>query len=157
MEFSNTTQLIGKRIIWNTVMYLLYAIMFIGVSIWLYISMKAASNPDTFLVAMFYLTLGASVVFLTVTVFMSLRKNDAIYVDLNALIIRNIKDISIPFTDIENIQMTFYKHPINKKICKRYTSGIIVITLKNNKKIYVRDIKDLENVCYSLRKIVLNR
>ena len=42
--------------------------------------------------------------------------------------------------------MSFYKHPINKKICKRYTSGIIVITLKNNKKIYVRDIKDLENL-----------
>ena len=157
VEFSNTTQLIGKRIIWRGVMYLLYALMFIVVSIWLFISIKATSNPDTFLITTFCLTVVISIMFLIIAVPKLLRRKDAIYVDLNSLIIRKNKDISISFTDIENIQLSFNKYHMGSRSYRNFSSGKIVITLKNNKIVYVDDIKDVENVCYSLRKIVLNK
>ncbi len=157
MEFSNTTQLIGKRIIWRGVMYLLYALMFIVVSIWLFISIKATSNPDTFLITTFCLTVVISIMFLIIAVPKLLRRKDAIYVDLNSLIIRKNKDSSILFTDIENIQLSFNKYHMGGRRYRNFSSGKIVITLKNNKIVYVDDIKDVENVCVSLRKIVLNR
>lgn len=148
MELSNRAKLIGRRVFWRNIIFLLCGLIFIGVSIWLYISMKAANNPENILVVMFYMCMTLAIIFLIICFLMFLRKKDAIYLDSNALVIKTYKTKMIYFDDIENIQMSNYRYA---------TSGVIVITLKNNKKIFVNDIRNVQKVCFLLRKIILDK
>lgn len=148
MELSSRAKLVGRRVFWRNIIFLLCGLMFIGVSVWLYISMKAASNPKTLLVVMFYICVALAIILFIIGSLMFLRRKDAIYLDNETLVIRNYKDKIVTFDDITNIQMSTYRYA---------TSGIIVITLKNNKKIFVNDIRNIKKVCFLLRKIVLDK
>lgn len=134
-------------------------IMFLVVDSWLFYSMSQSSNPDSLLVAMAIVVAIIDIIFLILTILNFFKKTDAIEVKYEKLIIYNYKKIVVNFNDVKDIKYIPYRGAYGKYnifgIGWR-TTGQIVIYLRNNKIIYISDIKNVSKACTDLRKIVLN-
>ncbi len=153
MEISNNYQLIGKRIIWKKIQYLIYSVIFTSLSIY-FVFLIINQNVDNFYIILLCLLIILSFYLIVVTIISFFEKNDAIYINCDSLIIRMQKDIIIPFIEIEDIQKNFYKYRIGKKRFSNYNFGNIVIVLKNQKKFYVKNIKEVNYTCIKLKEMV---
>lgn len=153
MEINNNYQLIGKRITWKKVQYLIYCVLFVSLSIY-FTFLIVNQNSDRFYIILLCFLIILSIYLIVITIISFLEKKDAIYINYDSLIVRMHKDIIIRFIEIEDIQKNFYRFRIGKRKFSNYSSGKIIIILKNNKKIYVKNIKDVNDTCIKLREIV---
>lgn len=148
-----------KRVKVIRYLFIFIFIMFLVVDSWLFYSMSQSSNPDSLLVAMAIVVAFIDIIFLILTILNFLKRTNAIEVKDGKLIIYNYKKIVVNFNDVKDIKYIPYMGPSGKYnifgIGWR-TTGQIVIYLRNNKKIYVSDIKKVSTACVDLRKIVLD-
>lgn len=148
-----------KRVKVIRYLFIFIFIMFLVVDSWLFYSMSQSSNPDSLLVAMAIVVAVIDIIFLILTILNFLKRTNAIEVKDEKLIIYNYKKIVVNFNDVKDIKYIPYMGPSGKYnifgIGWR-TTGQIVIYLRNNKKIYVSDIKKVSTACVDLRKIVLD-
>lgn len=151
--------MIFKRVKVIRYLFIFIFIMFLVVDSWLFYSMSQSSNPDSLLVAMAIVVAVIDIIFLILTILNFLKRTNAIEVKDGKLIIYNYKKIVVNFNDVKDIKYIPYMGPSGKYnifgIGWR-TTGQIVIYLRNNKKIYVSDIKKVSTACVDLRKIVLD-
>lgn len=136
-------------------------ISFIPVVIWLFISlMNSKGNPETLLVIMAILCLCLDILFLILFVVYNLQKKDAITLKGDKVILKTYKEQVLEFKDIKDIKKRCtYFGPSGRKIAASIGllfSGYIVFTLNDNKKIYIKDIKNVDEVCFILREKILN-
>ncbi len=135
-------------------------ISFIPVVIWLFISlMNSKKNPNSLLISMAILCLCLDILFLILSIVFILQKRDAITIKDNKVILKTYKEQVISFNDIKDIRKhCSYFNSRGAYIASKIgilNSGYIQFTLKDNKKIYIKDIKDVTEVCFTLREIIL--
>ncbi len=135
-------------------------ISFIPVVIWLFISlMSSKKDPDPLLISMAILCLCLDILFLILSIVFILQKRDAITIKDNKVILKTYKEQVISFNDIKDIRKhCSYFNGRGAYIASKIgllNSGYIQFTLKDNKKIYIKDIKDVTEVCFTLREIIL--
>lgn len=146
-------KVIGKRIKWDRYLFLLVFLAFVGIFTFQLYSIFNSSKVDTLLYVFVFIVLAYLIYFLTFTILAFLRKEDAILVQDDKLIVRKIKERTIDFKNITDIKYTLnYSGRIGT-----FKLGKIIITLINGKTIKVYDIKNAKNVCLELRKIILEK
>ena len=136
-------------------------ITFIPLVIWLFISlMSSKGSPETLLVIMAILCSCLDILFLILFIVYILQKKDAITLQTDRVILKTYKEQVIEFKDIKDIRKhCTYVGPRGGLIAASIgilSSGYIVFTLNDDKKIYIRDIKNVSEVCFVLREKILN-
>ncbi len=146
---------IGYRVKWKNVLFSFSCIMLAVISAWLFFSMSQTDSPDSMLVAFAIITCCLAVFFLTCTVAGILRKRVCVKICGETLILVKYREYIIDFADIENVQ---YMRSSSGSGGKRsligsipYDSGKIIVTLKNNSKVSVDDVKNVRRVCSVIR------
>lgn len=142
-------------------MFMFLFITFIPLVIWLFISLKSSKgNPETLLVIMAILCLCLDILFLILFIVYNLQKKDAITLQSDRVILKTYKEQVLEFKDIKDIRKhCTYIGPRGGLIAASIgilSSGYIEFTLVDNKKIYIRDIKNVSEVCFVLREKILN-
>ncbi len=154
----------GKMVFKRTKAYawifIVLFISFVPVVIWLFTSlMYCKGSPDYLLITMAILCLCFDILFLVISIVYFLQKKDAITIKDKKVILKTYKEQVISFDDIKDIRKhCYYFSSKGMAIASQIgllNSGYIQFTLKDNKKIYVKDIKNVSEVCFTLRGIVL--
>ena len=148
-----TSEDIGYRVKWINGLFYFYSIMFGAVSAWLFYSMSQTRSPDSLLVAMAIVTCLAAVIFLATAIAGTAKKRACLKICGETLIVAKYKEKIIDFADIENVQYTLSRigAPTNSIFANMtLKSGKITITLKDKSKIYVRNVKNVKTVCYTI-------
>lgn len=147
-------KVIGKQIKWIKYALIILLICFTAVDVWLFYSLTQSKNPDRMLIIMPYVVLAITVFLLVCSILEFIKKTDVIFIKDNKVIIKIYKTKELNFEDIKDI-----KYCLNsgggRLFNTTYKSGKIIFVLKDNKKIKVDNIKDVEIVCSSLRNLVL--
>lgn len=136
-------------------------ITFIPLVIWLFISLNSSKgNPETLLVIMAVLCSCLDILFLILFIVYILQKRDAITLQTDRVILKTYKEQVLEFKDIKDIRKhCTYIGPRSGIIASAIgilSSGYIVFTLNDDRKIYIRDIKNVTEVCFVLREKILN-
>lgn len=151
MKINDSYELVGTRTKWQGIVFLFAFICFGVYSYWLLYSLNSTNNPDSLLVVMTILVLIFGIVFLVCSVLVFTKKKKALYISWKKLIVFNYHEKDIEFSNIASIKYrentTRYKF-VSTGRC----SGTIYITLKDNKVIKAKDIKDVKNVCMILNE-----
>ena len=140
--------IIGKRIKWKKILLLISTFLFLFVTLFEFVSLANSKKEDNFLIITCVLLLLISLLLLTFTILSFLKKNNAILIKDDNLIIRNYKEKIINFDDIIDIKYTLnYSNRVGF-----FKSGVITLYLSDNSKIKVSDILDVSTTCQNLRK-----
>lgn len=136
-------------------------ISFIPVVTWLFISLfSSKASPQTLLVIMTIICLCLDVLFLILSIIYILQKKDAITLEDKQVILKTYKEKTLEFKDIKDIKRHSYyfggKGYFAASSIGLLSSGYIEFTLNNGNKIYIKDIKNVKNVCRTLREVILN-
>lgn len=136
-------------------------ITFIPLVIWLFISLNSSKgSPETLLVIMAILCSCLDFLFLILFIVYILQKRDAITLQDDKVILKTYKEQVLEFKDIKDIRKhcTYIgrRSVIIASAIGILSSGYIVFTLNDDKKIYIRDIKNVSEVCFVLREKILN-
>ncbi len=122
--------------------------------IWLIISISSSKKIDTLLLIMTILVSIIEVLLLIDIIIKFLKKKNAVIIDKDLVIINNIKSQKVKFDEIKNIQYKPYR--INGVIgIHKLRTGDLIFTLNDDKRLYVKEIKNVRQTCNELRKIVL--
>ncbi len=135
-------------------------ILFVPVVIWLFISLSSSKgNPDSLLVVMTIVCLCLDILFLALSIIHTLQKKDAITIKDKQVILKTYKEQVIEFNEIIDIKRHCnYFNARGSAIAASIgllSSGYIEFTLKDGKKVYIKDIKNVRKVCTTLREIIL--
>ena len=150
---------IGVRIKWVKILFLILFIFMVGIDAWLFYSLANTANPDTLLWAMSFVVLAIAIMLLVFTILSFIRKQDAILIENETVIIRNYKEKKLDYKDIINIQYAKSRSGSggpNGLTPGEYKSGKIIFTLKDGKTVSVSEIKNVRQACSKLRREVLN-
>lgn len=124
--------------------FLVLFIFFIPVVIWLFISlMHSKKDPEPLLIAMAILCICLDVLFLILSIVYFLQKKEAITIKDDKVILKTYKEQIISFNDIKDIRKhcNYFSSKgkiVASKIGLLY-SGYIQFTVKDDKKIYIKD------------------
>ncbi len=136
-----------QRIHWMKWMFTLLDAYLIGTTIWLFYSLSHAKKTEPLLIAMAVLMAVFSLVLFIVSLLSWLKKVDALTLKEDRLIIRDYKEKTVMLDDVATFryQLNHASGAASSRI-GQFKSGHIVITLKDKKAIWVKDLKNVAEV-----------
>lgn len=146
-------KVIGKRIKWVKYFLLVVLLSMIGVDSFELYCILNSKVKDSTLYIIFFIILGLIIILGVFTLLEFIKKNNAILIDDDKVIINIYKKHIVSFNEIKDIRYIYNRSP---KI-GQYQSGNIIFTLKNGGFIKVNDIKDVKNTTIQLRNMVLEK
>lgn len=142
-------------------LFLFIGIFFVPVFIWEFISLLSSKNkPEALLVVAAVLTFGISLTCFIYSTLDFIKKKDAITIKDKGVILKTYKEHVISFDQIKSIK--YHKNHVHNDgllfaaIHGMAGTGYIVFTLNDGKKLYAKDVMDVEEVCLALREVILS-
>jgi len=150
-------EVIAKRIKSKGILFLIYALMFLAVSIWQLISLNSSSNKDSFLLIVFLMAVFFFIFFMILSLLDLFKKKNAIIVQNKTLIIQVYKMEEIPFRDISKVEYSIRRSSKKSIIDVLFQVGTLYLTLNNERVIKIHQIKDVKRACYLLDEIIFKK
>ncbi len=110
----------------------------------------ADEKKDSLIIIMFVVCMVFTIVLLLGFILECIRKKDAIKVSSGNLVIQEFKKTVIPLSDILDIK---YRRSYIGTL-GTLSKGDLFITKTDNKKIRVKDLRNVKTVCMELRKLI---
>ncbi len=142
-------------------LFLFIGISFVPVFKWEFISLLSSKNkPELLLVVAAVLTFGISLVCFIYSILDFIKKKDAITIKDKEVVLKTYKEYVISIDQIKDIK--YHKNHVNNDgllfaaIIGTADTGYIVFTLNDGKKLYVKEVMNVSEVCTALRELILS-